>query len=868
MCKIRKSVKVVSIFLLLVCSTINAQSFSKFNYKQNDVRVFTENNILTVKNNYIERKWKLTEYGLVTMSIKNIGTNKIWQNDQSGIVCDWSYNGLMDGKQKAKLISLKAMKDDDEGFADEHTEIVVEFTYPESKVFLKYLIWIYPETQGIRTQSYIKGDVAGSVIVNKQSQPVTSPAIRLRTGNNFKSYETSNFAPLWDASYTFHPKSVEYQVSNLNKTKKYKIGVSWWNFDGESRKQQVRLTSVDGEADITVVEPQLLPDFKQDNSKPAEFLVNVPDGVYADGSFRLFVDNLNNAKNAAINEIWLYEEGNNNSESMSGEDARLVQLMTKAPSGYILSSYFDCGEKNPDEVFTVSGNVDFIPLDTTKSKRIYIGYFNDTQHRNSSHTPILKEETHSEDIQNKEQNWWANIVALEQGDDGVMMVKESHKCVNQYGVETGSFIVNSDGICNTGTSLSLEEIVPDKYKWFWGSWVIPYQSGDVNRQLALKSFDRKRFPARTDRDMYSLVCTWGHSKNPRDGRNYATESEVLREMDNVKEINVDLLLIDDGWQISLDAKRPAPDEGQGWKPAPSVYPDGWRNVKRKADSLGLKLGLWGVAQEMPAQNMIWNWEQIRINQVKLDFANFETHDMLSNMMDSVRLFLKAVDHKSSVSWDLTENKARYGYYWAREYGNLHFMNRKPFFPMNVLYVPHLALRDFWLLARYNNLNKYQLVIQHAKATEHASDAYKHPETYCVATALMGIPEFMAMPRFYQPEDRKEVAQLMKIYKSAQKDIFTGFVFPIGNEPNNKNWSGFQSINNRADKSGYLTVFRELLNMENKQHISLFFVSPGQKIEIINLRTNEKTVQIVGNNSDLKFVIDNPADFLFLKWKIL
>lgn len=327
-----------------------------------------------------------------------------------------------------------------------------------------------------------------------------------------------------------------------------------------------------------------------------------------------------------------------------------------------------------------------------------------------------------------------------------------------------------------------------------------------------------------------------------------------------------MLLIDDGWQISKQAKNPAPDEGQGWKPALSVYPDGWNNVTAKAEKLNLKLGLWGVAQQMPTEDMIWNWNRLKMNQLKLDFASFGTHDKLANMMESVRLFIKTTNHQSAISWDLTENAARYGYYWAREYGNLHFMNRKPFLPLNVLYVPHLALRDYWLLSRFNNLNKYQLTIQHAKASDKQSDAYQHPETYCVATGLMGVPEFMAMPRFYQPEDRKLVSDLMKIYKTVQKDIFTGFVFPIGNEPDNKSWSGFQSVNKNSTTTGYLTIFRELNNSVANAKLKLRFLQAGQKIELTNLVTKEKVVKIVDKNAELSFFIEKPADFLFLRWK--
>jgi hypothetical protein len=108
---------------------------------------------------------------------------------------------------------------------------------------------------------------------------------------------------------------------------------------------------------------------------------------------------------------------------------------------------------------------------------------------------------------------------------------------------------------------------------------------------------------------------------------------------------------------------------------------------------------------------------------------------------------------------------------------------------------------------------------------------------------------------------------MKIYKTVQKEIFTGFVFPIGNEPDNKSWTGFQSVNQNSTTTGYLTIFRELNNTETNAKLKLRFLKPGQKIEQTNLQTKEKVTKIVDENSEVSFFIENPADFLFLKWRV-
>jgi hypothetical protein len=558
------------------------------------------------------------------------------------------------------------------------------------------------------------------------------------------------------------------------------------------------------------------------------------------------------------------EGGKSDLSSMLGEENRLKNIAASVEDGYALLAYFDCGINVDLDEFVTSGSVDFIPVLPNNYNRRYMGYYNDTQHRNKWNTPIFREVVYNEKTAKIENINWANILSVEEGSEGIMLVKESHKCVNKYGVDTGEFLWTKNGVQNTGTSLLPQEISAEKYKWFWGSWTVVYNEGDDGRELALKQFDRNRFPVNTERDMYTVMCTWGHSKNQRDGRNYATEPEVLKEMDYVAETGIDMLLIDDGWQLSLESKSAIPDGEIGWQPHPSTYFEGWKNVIAKSEKLDLKLGLWGIAQQMPAEDMIWNWEQIKMNQLKLDFANFGTHDKLSNMMDSVRRFMLATNHECSISWDLTENAARYGYYWAREYGNLHFMNRKPFLPMNVLYIPSLALRDFWQLAKYNNLNKYQLVIQNPEVVDHVSDAHLHSPEYCVAMALMGIPEFMAVTRYYSPEARANIKKLLEIYKENREDIFTSYVFPIGDEPTNASWTGFQSYH--PDKNfGYLTIFREIKNTENEKIFKLRFLK-NQQLKITNLQNKDVRITKTGEKGELRFDGLKPASFKFLKYE--
>ena len=364
--------------------------------------------------------------------------------------------------------------------------------------------------------------------------------------------------------------------------------------------------------------------------------------------------------------------------------------------------------------------------------------------------------------------------------------------------------------------------------------------------------------------MYALTCTWGHSLDGRDGRNYAQEKNILPEIDRTADLGIDLLLIDDGWQVNATAPGAQPDSANGWAPHPEVYPDGWRNVVARQQKTGLELGLWGIAREMPLSAMQQNWDQLRFKQLKLDFASFPNHGALDRMMRTVRQFITYTNHQSIISWDVTENAPRYGYFWAREYGNVHLANRKPEKPVNTVYVPWLALRDYWQLARYANLNKFQLTIQNPEVINRAqSDAYRHSPAYCAATGLMGVPEFMALPRFYSPAARDSIRKLLQTYRKHRAAIWNAFVFPVGDVPSNRSYSGFQAYH-PGSREGYFLLFRELYTKQAEVAIPVRFLA-GRRIKITDLQTGKATWVTVSKAGKLPIHVPDPANFQFLKY---
>lgn len=497
-----------------------------------------------------------------------------------------------------------------------------------------------------------------------------------------------------------------------------------------------------------------------------------------------------------------------------------------------------------------NGYIDRLPVDASSLKRSYIGYYNDTQHRNTVLTPLIKEEILESQLTADEIVDWSNIVAIDdaQESNGIMMVKESHKCVNQKGVNTGGFTLNETGAYNWGEGLALEDIQGDRYSWCWASWSIVYSGEDADRQLALKKFDRARYPIDPARDIYIQANTWGSGSN-KDGSKL---ENVLRELEIQKELGVDIQQIDDGWQVSYN----------DWNLREDWYPNGWSVVRQKAQDLGVKLGLWGAATSISLDVLKNSYNEGGFVSYKLDFAHLTTHKSMDKLMTKVRDFVKYTDHKVRVNWDLTENNPRFGYYWAKEYGCVYLENRKPKDPVNVIYVPSLVLRDCWQLSKYTNINKFQTSIQNCAMTDSKnSDAYLHTQSYATAIGLSGVPLLFMETYFLDKGAISEMKEIFAKYKTCREEMFKAYVFPIGDTPNNANWAGFQY---KLDKKGYLLLFREINNKDNSQRVKMEFVK-DKKIKLVDIMSGERITTTVNSEGYAEFNIEKSGDFRLYRY---
>ncbi|TRX55520.1 hypothetical protein FNH22_17945 [Fulvivirga sp. M361] len=827
------------------CST---QKLPELNVSFESSQAYTKGNKLVVSTGKVERVWELTSSGLLTIAFKDLTNGVQYAGETNGIGADWSYFGLIGEKTTGTLASLTAKQSNDEQFTSNHIEIIAEVDYPEVESSVKYVIWAYPDAPGIRTQIFIKGEAKKHI---KLSTATKRKDIRFDvvSGKNKFDYHAATVGERHVGSTLEDDRSIELHVKGLEKKKSYKLGFTWWDFKGQGTEQDVRVTSVDGEINVNVISSARLPDYKNDQKPFETVLVDLPSETLLDGTCRIFLDKIA-GDIAQVSEVFIYEKGGSDPEILNNSDERVDELKKSAPSGYALTGYMNCGERIQGEKMMTAGRVDYLPVSAINVTRTYIGYYNDTQHRNKPGTPILREEMTSQGIDHEEKVNWSNIVRMEKHGNGVLMVKESHKCVNQYGVETGEFLLDKTGIRNTGTSLFPSDISPEEYKQCWASWSILYSGSQDEAELALKQFDRLRYPVDKERDIYLQANTWGSGKN-REG---SKEANVLLEIGSQADLGIDIQQIDDGWQT------------KNWKLREDWYPEGWKNVVAKSHETGVRLGLWAAAMPVTYEALKWHYDQAGFTTYKLDFANLGNHKNMQALTGKIRSFIKYTDHKVRVNWDLTENAPRFGYFWAREYGCIYLENRKPDKPSNVVYIPYLVLRDIWHVAKYTNINKFQTSIQNIdRVNQKISDAYMHNHPYAVAIGLVGTPLFFQETHLYSSEAKDQIRPLIATYKEHREEMYDSYVFPIGNEPDNASWTGFQWYNPQKN-IGYLMIFRELNNINAKNQIALRFVK-NRMVKLLDIQSGEKMIENIGPQGGLNVEIENPAGFLFLQYEI-
>ncbi len=542
-----------------------------------------------------------------------------------------------------------------------------------------------------------------------------------------------------------------------------------------------------------------------------------------------------------------------------------TQLRVKAVKGFMPEGLpdkegekIDCGYK----LAVPGARCEYLPLDfRTENQRRYWGYYNNPGGRHDQSRDMLEERVVTGyPLFLTEDNDWASGLSVEynNGNDGICVVKESPKCVNQQAHNTGSFYSGPYGLAVTGWGLTPEEILTDRFRECWATWTIAWTEGNDGMQLALKQFDRARYPAFPKRDMFILSNTWGPA-NPG-GAQFTEKDFLMKEIPALAKLGIDVMQIDDGWQ-----KGGGSSEARDFSPK---YKNGWKDIKAEADKYGLRFGLWVTAQLSTAEEMEKNLDELGFISWKADFDHLANRNDYENRVKKYREVLKHSWMNTQFTLCPEYDDPRYGWYFCKEYGSIYFQNIQESLPAHLTMVPYQVLRQHWLMTKYFNSNKLQVMLQNPKRTNpERSDAPLHSHSYCFAMGVPFVPCFFQSARYLDPQGQEELKNFIALYKKHREAIFNCYTFPVGDKPDNQSWSGFQMINDDEKGNNYILLFRELHNINSNKSVQLKFLA-GKTVTFKNLENSESFTQKVSNSGNIDFYIKDQAGFLFMEYAVI
>ena len=411
--------------------------------------------------------------------------------------------------------------------------------------------------------------------------------------------------------------------------------------------------------------------------------------------------------------------------------------------------------------------IDYLPISTSHLKRQTVGYYNDHDGRNSDTLDFVENRIINKPVSGTEQYNDASILFLYNEAEGLGLVKESHLVVNKPGINTGFFKCSETGVESTGWGLALANISRDYFSPCWAGWRICWEGGEYEKQLAMKMFDRLRYPV-AEEDIVLVTNVWGGGKSIAS----AKEENIVKEIKSCAGLGIDVVQIDAGWE---ERNKPV----DGWKISEDAYPNGFDHIMDLAEDNNIKLGIWNTAESINKNDDKLNdLNDLGFLYYKIDIGTWSTYEMLKELTNHARELAVHSQHKARVNWDITHKGLRVGYLFNREYGNLFLQNRRLAMEnrnnKGSTYVPRRILKDQWMAADYLNLNQIMFNVQTTEFVDpEYSNARQYGDVYSFAIAMMSSPLFFTETWRYSPEDREAVKQIISIYKEVRDDLYHG-----------------------------------------------------------------------------------------------
>jgi hypothetical protein len=484
----------------------------------------------------------------------------------------------------------------------------------------------------------------------------------------------------------------------------------------------------------------------------------------------------------------------------------------------------------------------------------------------------------SKGLSYKSSSYRGNIIFANntENEKGFFFLKEAPCSGVQLAYPGGDFVTEFGDIKVIGLGLDENDLSPDKWVKTYSCVLGVYSGNEFNRLSMLHNYQKQMRLMKSQSDEMIMMNTWGDRGQDKK----VNESFCLNELKAAARFGITHFQIDDGWQSGRSANsafsggsfKDIWSNPDYWKPDPVRYPNGMKPVVDAGEKLGIKVCLWFNPSiqdnfadwEKDANAMLSLYKEAGVKVFKIDglqIPNQVAEKRLRNMFDKV---IHESNQEISFNLDVTAGR-RGGYFYFNEYGNIFLENRYTDWQN---YYPYWTLRNLWMLSKYVSAQKIQteFLNKWRNQDKYAADIFgpaNYSFDYLFAITMAGQP-LAWMEGTGLPDEAFSTSKLIEKYKKIQHDFHSGIILPLGDEPNGKSWTGFQSSNG---KEGYLIIFREN-NPELLKNVSTY-LAPGTVIECRNVFKDETAKKFtIDRDGKIKFEIPAINDFVMFQYRIL
>ena len=318
--------------------------------------------------------------------------------------------------------------------------------------------------------------------------------------------------------------------------------------------------------------------------------------------------------------------------------------------------------------------------------------------------------------------------------------------------------------------------------------------------------------------LVTMSNTWGDCNSG----SRVCEKFIMDEIDAAENIGVDIVQIDDGWQMGDTAWRSQRNdrnekmfEGDYWLCNKKRFPNELSPVVEYAKGKGIRTGMWFAPYSKDNFSHLERdlavlrnaYEEWGIRFFKLDMYRVGSAADRDRMLLLLRK-IHDLGNDVTVQMDVTRYE-RLNYLCGREFGTVFVENR---YTKTANSFPHRILRNLWTISRYIPASRFQFELinpdlntaSYAEADEFAPRHFDM--SYLFATVMLSNPLFWMELQFLGAERREQLRGIMSVWKEHRDFLAGADVLPIGEKPSGRSITGFYvSKNGRPE---YLLLFRE------------------------------------------------------------